>query len=81
LANATIHKKKVWSRSFIWMEVLVNLESNKQYPTLVQHGAETHIPIQVMSVIALLDSLKFIRFTQYIYKMQTTPNKVIINKL
>ena len=37
------------------MEVLVNLESNKQYPTLVQHGAETHIPIQVMSVIALLD--------------------------
>ena len=63
------------------MEVLVNLESNKQYPTLVQHGAETHIPIQVMSVIALLDSLKFTRFTQYIYKMQTTPNKVIINKL
>lgn len=44
------------------MEVLVNLESNKQYPTLVQHGAETHIPIQVMSVIALLDSLKFTRF-------------------
>lgn len=43
------------------MEVLVNLESNKQYPTLVQHGAETHIPIQVMSVIALLDSLKFTR--------------------
>ena len=26
-------------------------------------------------------SLKFTRFTQYIYKMQTTPNKVIINKL
>lgn len=25
--------------------------------------------------------LKFTRFTQYIYKMQTTPNKVIINKL
>ena len=24
---------------------------------------------------------KFTRFTQYIYKMQTTPNKVIINKL
>ena len=28
---------QVWSRSFIWMEALVNLESNKQYPTLVQH--------------------------------------------
>lgn len=25
--------------------------------------------------------VKFTRFTQYIYKMQTTPNKVIINKL
>ena len=25
--------------------------------------------------------IKFSRFTQYIYKMQTTPNKVIINKL
>ena len=24
---------------------------------------------------------EFFRFTQYIYKMQTTPNKVIINKL
>lgn len=24
---------------------------------------------------------EFYRFTQYIYKMQTTPNKVIINKL
>ena len=24
---------------------------------------------------------EFTRFTQYIYKMQTTPNKVIINKL
>lgn len=24
---------------------------------------------------------KITRFTQYIYKMQTTPNKVIINKL
>jgi len=48
--TADYTKKKVWSRSFIWMEVLVNLESNKQYPTLVQHGAETHIPIQVMSV-------------------------------
>ena len=27
------------------------------------------------------DKYKFSRFTQYIYKMQTTPNKVIINKL
>lgn len=36
---------------------------------------------QAMSAIAILDSLKFTRFTQYIYKMQTTPNKVIINKL
>lgn len=30
--TANYTKKKVWSRSFIWMEVLVNLESNKQYP-------------------------------------------------
>ena len=62
LANATIHKKKVWSRSFIWMEVLVNLESNKQYPTLVQHGAETHIPIQVMSVVVYPQQIEFSRF-------------------
>lgn len=74
--------KKVWSRSFIRMEALVSLESNKQYPTLVLYGARIrHIPIQEMSVTAFLDSLKFTRFTQYIYKMQTTPNKVIINKL
>ena len=31
--------------------------------------------------IAYPCTLKFTRFTQYIYKMQTTPNKVIINKL
>lgn len=74
--------KKVWSRSFIRMEALVSLESNKQYPTLVLYGARIrHIPIQEMSVTAFPDSLKFTRFTQYIYKMQTTPNKVIINKL
>ena len=79
--TANYTKKKVWSRSFIWMEVLVNLESNKQYPTLVQHGAETHIPIQVMSVIALLDSLKFSRFTHYMYRMKTTSNKLITNIL
>jgi hypothetical protein len=77
LANATIHKKKVWSRSFIWMEVLVNLESNKQYPTLVQHGAETHIPIQVMSVIALLDSLKFTRFPSK-DKSETLSSKYVL---
>ncbi len=60
--TANYTKKKVWSRSFIWMEVLVNLESNKQYPTLVQYGVKIHIPIQVMSAIAFLDSLKFTRF-------------------
>lgn len=55
--------KKVWSRSFIRMEALVSLESNKQYPTLVLYGARIrHIPIQEMSVTAFLDSLKFNRF-------------------
>ena len=68
---------QVWSRSFIWMEVLVNLESNKQYPTLVQHGAETHIPIQVMSVIALLDSLKFTRFPSK-DKSETLSSKYVL---
>ena len=29
----------------------------------------------------ILSPIEFTRFTQYIYKMQTTPNKVIINKL
>ena len=68
---------QAWSRSFIWMEVLVNLESNKQYPTLVQHGAETHIPIQVMSVIALLDSLKFTRFPSK-DKSETLSSKYVL---
>lgn len=74
--------KKVWSRSFIRMEALVSLESNKQYPTLVLYGARIrHIPIQEMSVTAFLDSLKFTRFTHYMYRMKTTSNKLITNIL
>lgn len=74
--------KKVWSRSFIRMEALVSLESNKQYPTLVLYGARIrHIPIQEMSVTAFLDSLKFFRFTHYMYRMKTTSNKLITNIL
>lgn len=74
--------KKVWSRSFIRMEALVSLESNKQYPTLVLYGARIrHIPIQEMSVTAFLDSLKFVRFTHYMYRMKTTSNKLITNIL
>ena len=37
--------------------------------------------LDVESLTYYLHVLKFTRFTQYIYKMQTTPNKVIINKL
>lgn len=36
--TADYTKKKVWSRSFICVEVLEYLEPNKQYPTLVQYG-------------------------------------------
>ena len=79
--TANYTKKKVWSRSFIWMEVLVNLESNKQYPTLVQYGVKIHIPIQVMSAIAFLDSLKFSRFIEYTSEMKTTTKQTKINVL
>ena len=37
--------------------------------------------ILVTIIITSYLSFKITRFTQYIYKMQTTPNKVIINKL
>ena len=63
------------------MEVLVNLESNKQYPTLVQYGVKIHIPIQVMSAIAFLDSLKFTRFIEYTSEMKTTTKQTEINVL
>ena len=36
--NGISIKKKVWRCSFIYREALVNLVSNKQYPTLVQYG-------------------------------------------
>ena len=74
--------KKVWSRSFIRMEALVSLESNKQYPTLVLYGARIrHIPIQEMSVTAFLDSLKFSRFITSGVEMKTTSKQVKIKRL
>ena len=49
------------------------------------HDADVTIAAHAMHVrttmLSLASNRKFLRFTQYIYKMQTTPNKVIINKL
>lgn len=36
---------------------------------------------KIANKLDVLNAGEFARFTQYIYKMQTTPNKVIINKL
>lgn len=39
------------------------------------------IKLQEKEGIKIARLAELSRFTQYIYKMQTTPNKVIINKL
>ena len=61
--RSSLNNKKVWSYQFICQEVLVNLSTNKQYPTPIKYMQQKlHIAIQVMSVIASLCFLKFTRF-------------------
>lgn len=47
--------KKVWSTSFIWVEVLEDLEANKQHPTLVWNtpvGRNSHTSDEGLLLLA-----------------------------